>query len=141
MRTFGPFLVRLLFAAPTMAFLALQCFAQWDVESFLSKTFRGRSMPDAFNHLNKALPIFTIFLFLQSLLAYSLMMSSKLEFLIPLATGPVLGGLCYLLRDGVSDPNWCELFAILIIGMLVSIPVTLILVGIRANSNRTLRSG
>ena len=141
MRTFGPFLVRLLFAAPTMAFLALQCFAHWDVEAFLSDTFRGQSMPDAFNHLNNALAIFTMFLFLQSLLAYSLMMSSKLEFLIPLAAGPVLGGLCYLLVDGVSDPNWCELFAILTIGMLVSIPVTLILVGIRANSNRTLRSG
>ncbi len=141
MRTFGPFLVRLLFAAPTMAFLALQCFAQWDVESFLSKTFRGRSMPDAFNHLNKALPIFTIFLFLQSLLAYSLIRSSKLEFLLPLATGPVLGGLCYLLVDGVSDPNWCELFALLTIGMLVSIPVTLILFVIRVNANRSLRSG
>ena len=141
MRTFGQFSVRLLFAAPTLAFLALQCFAHWEVEAFLSGAFRGQSMPDAFNHLNNALPIFTIFLFLQSLLAYSLMMSSKLEFLIPLATGPVLGGLCYLLVDGVSDPNWCELFAMLTIGMLVSIPVTLILVRIRANANRTLRSG
>ena len=124
-----------------MAFLALQCLAHWDVESFLKDKFRGQSMPDAFNDLNNALPIFTIFLFLQSLLAYSLMRSSKLEFLIPLAAGPVLGGLCYLLRDGVSDPNWCELFTILTIGMLVSIPVTLILVRIRANSNRILRSG
>ena len=97
MRTYGPFLVRLLFAAPTMAFLALQCLAHWDVESFLKDKFRGQSMPDAFNDLNNALPIFTIFLFLQSLLAYSLLRSSKLEFLIPLAAGPVLGGLCYWL--------------------------------------------
>ena len=141
MRTFGQFSIKLLFAAPTLAFVALQCFAVPDVEAFLSKTFRGGSMPDAFNHLNKALPIFTILLFLQSLLAYSLVMSSKLDLLIPLATGPVLGGLIYLLVEGLSDPNWAELFAILTIGMLVSISVTVILVVIRVYEIRTFRSG
>ncbi len=98
-------------------------------------------MPDAFNHLNKALPIFTILLFLESLLAYSLVISSKLDLLIPLAAGPFLGGLSYLLVEGLSDPNWADLFAILTIGMLVSISVTVILVVIRVYAIRTLRSG
>ena len=62
-----------------------------------------------------------------------IVLSHKSRYLLPLATGPLLGLLLYLGGYGVTDPAWFTLLALLSIGMLVGTVVTVTWIVIRMN--------
>lgn len=100
-----------------------------DIERFLSQTIPGRHMPDAFDRLNDAVPIFCIFLTASLVVSIRLTMRQLYSLFIPLIAGPTMCVTGWYLTENFDDPNWFQLFALATIGMLVSCLVTSVLAG------------
>lgn len=104
-----------------------------DIERFLSQTIPGRHMPDAFDHLNDAVPIFFIFLTASLVVSLRLTLRQLYSLFIPLIAGPAMCVVGWYLTENFDDPNWFHLFAFATIGMLVSCLVTSVLAGMSKN--------
>ena len=95
-----------------------------DLETWLADQTKGFARPDAFDGVTRISPLFAALFGVTSLLAAFLVVSRKSQYLLPLAAGPLLTSLVYLVTHGVTDPSWWSLLALLGIGMLVGSPVT-----------------
>jgi hypothetical protein len=104
-----------------------------DFERYLKQNAPGNPRPDAFNGLNNAIPIFMTFVSATLVLATIIQMMHSKLLLLPLLFGPMVcfGG--WTLVENWSDPNWSQLFGIMIVGMFVSCLVTSFLMLARRN--------
>lgn len=110
-----------------------------DIERFLIQTIPGRHMPDAFDHLNDAVPIFFIFLSVSLFVSLRLIVRHLYSLFIPLIAGPAMCVVGWYSTENFDDPNWSQLFALLTIGMLVSCLVTGVLAGMSENPTEPWR--
>lgn len=96
-------------------------------------------MPDAFDHLNDAVPIFFIFLSVSLFVSLRLIVRHLYSLFIPLIAGPAMCVVGWYSTENFDDPNWSQLFALLTIGMLVSCLVTGVLAGMSENPTEPWR--
>ncbi|MDM4019606.1 hypothetical protein, partial [Roseiconus lacunae] len=94
---------------------------------FLADSMPGNHMPDAFDHLNSSIPIFVGLMTISFAFLFAIAMSERYSLVAPLFAGPVIGFLGWAVTENFQDPNWFHFVAIGIIGMLVSVLVTLVL--------------
>lgn len=119
-------ILSVLILLPAFLFGALQVVAAPDLETWLIERTQGAFRNDAFDHVNRIAPLFSAALILASALACSLVALKQFRFLLPLASGPLLALAVYLLTNGLTDPAWFSLLAILTVFLVVSSSVTLI---------------
>jgi hypothetical protein len=116
--------VAVLMLVPTAAVVGFHVVVGADLQAWLKDRAGGLARPDAFDGVNAIWPRFSTLLGITSLLAAYLVVSHKSRSLVVLAIGPCLATVAYLAANGITDPEWFTLLALLSIGMLVSSIVT-----------------
>ena len=112
---------------PVIAFSVLLLIAVPDLETWLKIKTEGFSRHDAFKGLTGVAPVFAFVLGATSLVAAYFVITHKSQYLLPMSAGPLFGIFSYLPVNGLTDPEWCALVALLTIGMMVATPVTILL--------------
>lgn len=118
--SFSRIIVALLMLLPAIMFGGLQLIARPDLEAWLAVQAQGFARPDAIFHVTAISYYFIVLFGITSLLAAYLVVAGKSQFLVPLAAGPSLTTLVYLASNGITNPDWYSLLALLGVGMLVS---------------------
>ena len=98
-----------------------------DFERYLKQNSFGNPMPDAFNGLNNALPIFMLFITATAFLSLWIERKRQHVLWIPLLFGPSACFAGWSVTENFNDPNWFHLLALTTIGMLVSCAVTAVM--------------
>ncbi len=116
----------------TLAFLAaIVSFCLYsthpDLERYLKQNVPGNPMPDAFNGLNNAMPVFMLFVMATILVSLWIERKCQQVLWIPLLFGPSACFAGWSVTENFDDPNWFHLLALTTIGMLVSCAVTAVL--------------
>lgn len=116
----------------TLAFLAaIVSFCLYstrpDLERYLKQNVPGNPMPDAFNGLNNAMPVFMLFVMATILVSLWIERKRQQVLWIPLLFGPSACFAGWSVTENFDDPNWFHLLALTTIGMLVSCAVTAVL--------------
>ena len=117
------FVLALLVLLPAIVVVGFQLAARPDPETWLASHAEGFARPDAFDGVTRISPLFATCLGCTCVVAVYFVLSGRLQFLLPLAAGPLLASLVYLADYGLADPSWFTLLVLLTIGMLVSSPV------------------
>lgn len=98
-----------------------------DFERYLIENAPGNPMTDAFNGLNKMIPVFMILLAGTVIVFAIIYQTRKYIFMIPLLFGPMICFVGWYVTENFEDPSWFHMVAITAVGMLVSCPITTIL--------------
>ncbi len=98
-----------------------------DIEQYSKLYFPGNPKPDAFNGLNKAIPLLMVMITVSLLLAARINGRRQFVLYLPLSFGPSACLVGWYVTEDLSDPNWFDLTALATIGMLVSCAITTLL--------------
>lgn len=111
-------------SAVSAAIFAALILVRFDLEQALSESMPGYHMPDAFDHLNKAVPMVVALASVSLALLRAVIVSERDVLIVPLFAGPVMCVLGWFVVEDLRDPNWSHLGALSSLGMLVSCVVT-----------------
>lgn len=91
-----------------------------DIEQYLADSMPGNHMPDAFDHLNRSIPIFFALMTISLALLFAITLKERYSLIVPLLAGPMIASGAWLFTENFQDPNWFHFVATSSMGMLVS---------------------
>jgi uncharacterized membrane protein len=120
-------------------FVAIFSFGLFSVRPNIERYLPGNPMPDAFNGLNNAMPVFMLFITATILVVLWIERKRQHVLLVPLLFGPSACFARWCLTENFNDPTWFHLFALTIMGMMVSCAVVVVLlIAPRKQQNKTM---
>jgi hypothetical protein len=94
-----------------------------DLEAYLRQRFRGRALPDAFEFVNDAAPVYFWLHTLVCVASFVAAFTNRHDVLCVLCIGPALSLVLIVLGQSWSDPSWFVILNVASIGSLVSLVV------------------
>lgn len=82
-----------------------------DVERYLADSMPGNHMQDAFDHLNRSIPIFVGLMTISLALLFAITLKERYSLVVPLLAGPMIGLMGWLVTENFQDQNWFHFVA------------------------------